>query len=298
MMVKFSEKAPQALLGLREIAPDVSAIVCDLWGVLHNGVEAHSDAIEALTNFKKLGKPVVLLSNSPRPSSAVESQLKAMGVPKACYDAITTSGDLAVDVMNTEFAETRYFHLGPQRDKPTIDGIASEQVVDISDADIVLCTGLFEDDGLSLEQHDDVLAKAKARGLEMVCANPDRVVDYAERRAFCAGALADRYAAIGGKVRWLGKPHDVAYRAVMRQIDNLTDMPYEKSQILAIGDSLVTDIAGANGVGFKSILVVDGLHKNDLKCTDTGLVLEAHLKAACLENNAVPDYFMPQLTWS
>ncbi|MCK5575678.1 MAG: TIGR01459 family HAD-type hydrolase, partial [Sphingomonadales bacterium] len=240
MMVKFSEKAPQALLGLREIAPDVSAIVCDLWGVLHNGVEAHSDAIEALTNFKKLGKPVVLLSNSPRPSSAVESQLKAMGVPKACYDAITTSGDLAVDVMNTEFAETRYFHLGPQRDKPTIDGIASGQVVDISDADIVLCTGLFEDDGLSLEQHDDVLAKAKARGLEMVCANPDRVVDYAERRAFCAGALVDRYAAIGGKVRWLGKPHDVAYRAVMRQIDNLTDMPYEKSQILAIGDSLVT----------------------------------------------------------
>ena len=295
MIMNFPYDTPRTLSSLSEVTYAYKAVVCDLWGVLHDGVSAHRSAVEALMRYRQTGGCVVLLSNSPRPSAAVESQLRAMGIPSECYNAITTSGDLAQQVMNSEFTKKRYFHLGPQRDKPTIDGIAALKVDDVVEADVVLCTGLFEDEGLSLEQHDDVLHKAHSCGIEMICANPDRVVDYAERRVYCAGSLADRYERIGGMVRWLGKPYDTAYQAVFSQIERHVSGECDLEDVLAIGDSLVTDIAGANHYGIDSLLITEGLHKAELKNHASAGGDDARLQVICRENDAFPNYSMALL---
>lgn len=296
-MVGAPVKSPHSLNELSVVASRYKAIACDLWGVLHNGVTAHEKAVHALKSFRNSGGVVVLLSNSPRPSSAVEVQLREMGIPADCYDAMTTSGDLAQRMMNAHFPGKHYFHIGPPRDKPTLDGIVSEKVGDMCDADVVLCTGLFEDEKLSIEQHDDILNQAISQNLNLICANPDRVVDYAERRVYCAGALADRYESKGGKVRWLGKPYAAAYQSVMDQIEKTMSKSIDVSSVLAIGDSLVTDIAGANSFGLDSILISQGLHKNELACELSGDLDREQLRAICGANQAFPSYIMAELSW-
>lgn len=288
---------PHSLSELSAVSSNYEAIACDLWGVLHNGVTAHEKAVHALVHFRNMGGVVVLLSNSPRPSYAVEEQLREMGIPAECHDAMTTSGDLAQRMMNTDFPEGRYFHIGPMRDQPTLDGIVAKKVTDVCDADVVLCTGLFEDDSLTLEQHDAVLGQAMSQGLMLICANPDRVVDYAERRVHCAGALADRYESKGGTVKWLGKPYAAAYHSVMDQIENVMSKAVDVSKVLAIGDSLVTDISGANSFGLDSVLITQGLHKNELACALTGAIDHEQLLSICRANEAFPDYIMADLSW-
>jgi HAD superfamily hydrolase (TIGR01459 family) len=258
----------QIISGLRELAPDYDALVCDVWGVLHNGRDAFSAACEALKIFKAERGPVILLTNAPRPARDVEEMFVRYGVPLDCYDAIITSGIAAREelALRSEAGTLAMFHLGPEKDQGIFEGLNVE-LVDAAKASVVLCTGPFNDEIETPDDYVDVLAEMKARGLTMLCANPDWVVQRGGKMIYCAGALANEYEKIGGEVIYYGKPKAAIYdnvRAVMRGAQHP----------LAIGDGMHTDIKGANTAGMDALFIADGVHGEDV----TELTLE-HLDA-------------------
>ena len=245
---------PQILTGFREIAAEYDALVCDVWGVLHNGVKAFEPACEALKTFRAERGRVVLLSNAPRPETDLKSQFAKFGVPHDCYDAIVTSGgaaraDLAERAKN---GRLRMYHLGPERDRGVFDGLAID-CVDATESEIVLCTGLFDDDVETPDDYSDTLEDLKARGLVMICANPDLVVQRGGVLVYCAGALAEAYEKIGGKVTYYGKPHTPIYKLTLAAAPGAR-------RALAIGDGLKTDIRGANAAGLDALFIGNGIH--------------------------------------
>ena len=245
---------PQILSGFREIAADYDALVCDVWGVLHNGVTAFAPACDALKTFRAQRGPVVLLSNAPRPENDLKAQFAKFGVPHDCYDAIVTSGGAARADLARRAAKgaVKMFHLGPERDKGVFEGL-DVVCVEAKDAQIVLCTGLFDDDVETPDDYADVLADLKARGLEMICANPDLVVQRGGVLVYCAGALAGAYEALGGPVVYYGKPHKPIYALTLAAAPGAR-------RVLAIGDGLKTDIRGANAAGLDALFIGDGIH--------------------------------------
>ncbi len=204
--------SPVILSGLHEIARDYDALVCDVWGVLHNGAHAHAPAVDALKRFRAEFGPVVLLSNAPRPVDALEEQFKKIGVPKDCYDAIMTSGVAArVDLAKrTEGGRLAIFHLGPERDRGVFDDLPID-CVEPDKARVVLCTGLFDDDHETPDDYRELLDALRNRGLTMLCANPDFVVQRGGQLVYCAGAIARAYEKTGGAVVYYGKPHTPIY---------------------------------------------------------------------------------------
>ncbi len=204
--------SPRILSAFREIAYDYDALICDVWGVLHNGEHAFEGACEALKTFRARRGPVVLLSNAPRPVADLEKQFSQFGVPNDCYDAIVTSGAAARNDLEARAQKgtVRFLHLGPERDKGLYDGLDVESV-DAAHAEVVLCTGLFDDNVETPDDYVDALAELKTRGLTMLCANPDLVVQRGGELIYCAGALAKAYAEIGGDVVYYGKPYKSIY---------------------------------------------------------------------------------------
>jgi HAD superfamily hydrolase (TIGR01459 family) len=249
---------PRLLTHFSEIAPDYDALICDIWGVLHNGATAFTAACAALKRFRDTQGRVVLLTNAPRPAKDLEEQFRHFGVPLDCFDTIVTSGaaareDLARRSVSTKLA---MLHLGPDRDRNVFEGLNIE-LTDAAHAKVVLCTGPYNDDVETPDDYVDMLAELHRRGLTMLCANPDLVVQRSGKLVYCAGALAEAYERIGGAVVYYGKPHRPIYDVVLSSLAGA-------KRPLAIGDGLNTDIKGANAMGFDALFVADGIHGEDV----------------------------------
>lgn len=254
--------------GLATIATGYDLLLCDVWGVLHDGTSAHPGAGDALTRFRALpeaGRPrrVILVSNAPRPWAGVQAILDGFGVPRSAYDAILTSGDLTRSLVAAHPGE-RLYHLGPERDATIFDGL-DVTLVDLPLAERVICTGLFDDTCETAEDYRGTLEAMKARDVPMICANPDLVVERRGELIPCAGLIAEAYAALGGAVTYAGKPHRPVYEAALVLAGGLDERaPPEPARVLAIGDALRTDIAGATAFGIPSLLVARGIHAEEL----------------------------------
>ncbi|HMN36457.1 MAG TPA: TIGR01459 family HAD-type hydrolase [Hyphomicrobium sp.] len=225
----------------------------DIWGVLHNGVRPYAGAVDACHRFRARGGRVILVSNSPRPREGVCRQLDQIGVPRDAYDRVLTSGDVSRALIGAHKGET-VFHLGPQRDLPVYQGL-DVRLGEPGDARAVVCTGLFDDESETPEDYRDCLAMCQARDLEMICVNPDIKVERGGRMVYCAGALAQAYEEIGGKVLYAGKPHAPIYDAALQMARDLCGGAIAAPDILAIGDGAKTDIAGAIAAGIDAVYV-------------------------------------------
>jgi HAD superfamily hydrolase (TIGR01459 family) len=274
--------------GLGEIAGSFDALFCDVWGVIHDGRSAKTPAVEALRVFRERRGPVILLSNAPRPAEDVEEQFARLRVPADCYDAILTSGMLARDDLARR-ANGRvlpFFHIGPERDGGVFAGL-SVRCVNAADAEIALCTGLFDDDTEKPEDYRAMLNDLKARDLTLLCANPDIVVQRGGQLVFCAGALARLYGELGGASVYYGKPYRPIYDAALDLARALCGL--EAPRVLVAGDGLETDIRGANVAGLDAIFVADGIHGEDVRemtpdaigalCARAGVSARAALRA-------------------
>ncbi len=251
------------------IAPFASAYsawFCDVWGVIHNGITPHDSAVQACGAYRAAGGAVILLSNSPRHSDGVAAQLDEIGVPRATYDALVTSGDVARTEMIRRGGE-RVFLLGPERDRPMLAGLDIE-LTRPEEAQVVLCSGLFDDETETPDDYAGLFAAMRARGLPMICANPDLMVERGDRLIYCAGALAKAYGEMGGEVIYTGKPHPPIYALARERLAEIAgDTP--DNAILAIGDGVRTDIAGAIAEGLDSVFVASGLHVRDMNVSKT-----------------------------
>lgn len=230
----------------------------DIWGVLHNGVRPFAGAVSACQNFRALGGKVILVSNSPRPRSGVEKQLDHIGVPKDVYDAVLTSGDVS-RVLIAGFEGQPVFHLGPERDVPVFVGTGVELASAI-EAIAIVCTGLFDDETEIPHDYDARLQAFAKRRLPMICVNPDKTVERGGRIIYCAGALAEAYEKLGGNVVYAGKPFGPIYEEAFHIAAQLTGRPVETSRVLAIGDGVATDIAGAIDAGVRAVYIASAVH--------------------------------------
>ncbi|MFO1123797.1 MAG: TIGR01459 family HAD-type hydrolase [Hyphomicrobiales bacterium] len=263
---------------------------CDVWGVIHNGYTPFSESVATLARHRAAGGTVILLTNSPRSRIGVEDQLRGIGVDKASHDLIVTSGDVTRDLIRKHGGKA-LFHLGPSRDHSILDGL-DVSLVEIPKAHAVLCTGLFDDLNDRLEDYDALLADLRHRRLAMICANPDKIVRKGDRILYCAGMLAERYAAIGGDVLMAGKPFQPIYDLAMTEAGSLRGRPIAPGEVLAIGDGPETDIKGAADFGLDALLVAEGI-------TDSAAGLdaaEASVKALVPGARIVAT--VRQLTWS
>ena len=258
--------------GLAEIAPRYDAILCDVWGVLIDGKRHFPHAAEALKKFRAQGGTVVLITNASRPDDEVRHQLYGMGLPADCFDDLVSAGELTLREIVSRKGQACY-HLGPPRDNGLFDeagrrlGAPLRRVAPEA-ADYIVCTGLFNERDETPQQYDPQLAPLVARGLEMLCANPDIVVAIGEDIVYCAGALAERYAALGGKVTMFGKPYAPIYAAAQERLARLRGAPVAASRIVAIGDGAFTDLAGAGRAGLDCVFITEGVHAQDLARAD------------------------------
>jgi len=274
--------------GLAELAGGYTALICDVWGVLHNGVTAFPGAVDALQRFRQGGGRVLLLTNAPRPSGPIREQLRLLSVPDDAYDAIVTSGDVTRAVL-AERPGAKVFHLGPDRDLSFYEGL-DMSFVGPDDADLVSCTGLFDDMTETPESYRGLLERLAARRLGLVCANPDLVVERGGHLVYCAGALAELYSELGGQATLVGKPHAPIYAAARARLSELG-----AERILAIGDGLPTDIAGACRNGIDVLFVTAGIHAADFGPVDDPDPERVGARLAAEGLSAVG--FMPHLTW-
>ena len=253
--------SPLLIERFEPLARDYDVLLCDVWGVVHNGVAAFAPACDALMRFRAGGGTPILLTNAPRPGVSVEHILDRLAVPREAYDGITTSGDVTRNIVESRRGRS-VFHLGPERDLPIYTGL-DVAFAPLESADYVVCTGLFDDTTETPESYREMLATMRARALFMVCANPDIVVERGETIVYCAGALADAYAALGGEVLYCGKPHAPIYQAALAKAAALRGNTAPLKRVLAIGDSVRTDLKGAAAFGVDSVFVTSGIHAED-----------------------------------
>ena len=267
-----------------------AAWLVDIWGVMHNGVRAFSPAVEATRRYREQGGIVILLSNSPRPSEPLQRQLTSLGVSEQSYDATVSSGDLTRHEL-AKHEGARIFHLGPERDLPIFKDLDLTRV-DAKDAELVVCTGLFNDETETPEDYEALLRELAGRKLTMLCANPDHLVERGHSLVYCAGALAQIYEEDGGKVIYAGKPYRPIYELAEETIARLAGRNVARSEILAIGDSIRTDMAGAVEFGLDAVFVASGLHVGP-----GGEGLDDLRLAELFEGRKAPRAAMPALAW-
>ena len=266
------------LNGLQSIAVNYDLFYIDLWGVVHNGISLHDRAIEVLEKLKKMNKNFVLLTNAPRPTIIVTKQLEKMGMEKKLRDHVFTSGQAALYYLKKKYSESNFFHIGPPKDFDLFSDFKNYKTNKIEKSRYLLCTGLFEDffDDLNyyknlLENHVDKI---------MICTNPDLIVDKGNKREMCAGSVAMVFEKIGGEVIYFGKPYPEVYN---QSINN------SNKKVLAIGDNLNTDIKGANLLKYDSLLISNGIHKQEIK--------EKGIEKVSKEYEAIVNYTQSDLKW-
>lgn len=245
---------------LDELIQNYDVLFCDVWGVLHNGIEAFPDACAILKKAREKGVTVVLVTNSPRPYKSVIEQLGGLAVPADSYDRIVTSGDVTRKLI-TE-GPRKILHIGDDRELSLYEGLDVELVEEF-EADGVVCTGLYDDNVETPEDYRELLEKLRARNLPFICANPDIVVERGEHLVWCAGALAREYGLLGGRTFIAGKPHYPIYDAALKLAEEERGQPVDKSRILAIGDGFLTDVKGAAQYGVDVLYVYGGIHAAD-----------------------------------
>jgi len=276
---------------LDELREHYDAVLCDLWGVVHNGQRVFERAAAALVRFRENGGRVVLITNVPKPRDPIPRQLDRLVVPRAAWDAIVTSGD----AIRAEFAARApgpMHRIGPQSDTLLWDGLGLE-LASLEDARFLGVTGLDDFDRQTPADYVERLARARERGLEMVCANPDVVVRLGEKLYWCAGALARDYEALGGRVVMAGKPHAPIYALARRELERLLGREVNDRRVLAIGDGLATDVLGANRNGFDALFVAAGIHGASLR--DGAQLDRAKLAAALAAEGVYARYAMAEL---
>ena len=246
------------LSSIGSFADQSEAWIVDIWGVMHNGARAFAPAAEACARFRQQGGVVVLLSNAPRPFTAVVSQLDALGVARTAYDAGVTSGDVT-RAMIAPWQGRPVLHIGPARDQGLFDGFALD-FADARRAEMVVCSGLNDDSKETPQHYTELFEGLVARGVAMICANPDLVVERGDKLVYCAGALAAEYARLGGAVSYAGKPHWPVYERALAEIDNLSGRPIARNRVLAIGDGIDTDLLGAHRAGLRSVFIASAVH--------------------------------------
>jgi HAD superfamily hydrolase (TIGR01459 family) len=244
------------------LAPGYDVALCDVWGVIHNGVAASPEACDALMRFRERGGTVMLITNAPRPGAVVMRFLDKLKVPRAVYDGIVASGDVTRAYVAGRPGDT-VFRLGPDRDTPIYDGL-DVQFAPVETADYVVCSGLFDDETETPEDYRPLLGQMRERNLFMVCANPDIVVERGHELVYCAGAIADLYGSLGGEVLYAGKPHRPIYDQALAAAEKLRGAATPLARVLAIGDSVRTDLAGAVGVGIDCLFVTAGIHAEEV----------------------------------
>lgn len=230
----------------------------DIWGVMHNGLKPFPKAVEACQVFRQGGGTVILISNSPRPRETAAEQLRDIGVPADCYDGIATSGDVTRRLV-AEYAGKTVYHLGPQRDLPIFDGLGV-RLGGLAESEVVVCSGLRDDERETPADYDQLLGESLDLGLTMICANPDLKVERGSRLIYCAGALAEDYGERGGKVVYGGKPHKPIYDLALALAMKLRGAAVPRHRIIAIGDGIRTDIAGASAQNIDSVFIASAVH--------------------------------------
>lgn len=279
--------------GLNTVADRYDAVLCDVWGVLHNGEVSFADASDALSRFQSARGPVVLISNAGRPQWAVTPQLAALGVPASAYSALVTSGDVTRVAIEAK-ASAPAWHIGPDRDTPLFEGLPVTLAQRPQDAAYVICTGLRDDEA---ETPEDYRAELESlAGRPFICANPDRIVQRGDRLIYCSGALADIYATLGGEIIMAGKPYAPIYEAAYETLGRLMGRRPAPERILAIGDGLPTDVLGARSAGLDCLFVTSGIHAADTM-DEAGAVVATKLDAFLAANDAQARYAMADLAW-
>jgi HAD superfamily hydrolase (TIGR01459 family) len=248
---------------LRDLVDGVEVILSDIWGVVHNGLESFPEACEALHTYRQRGGIVILITNAPRPADSVQRQLRKLGVPDETYDAIVSSGDLTRHFV-ADHPGKKIFWVGPERDSSIHRGLDAV-LGPLEQADYIICTGLFDDETESAEDYRAMLLQARERKLSLVCANPDIVVERGDRLIYCAGAIAELYRELGGEVVFYGKPHRPIYERAMALAAVRRGRPTSLDRVLAIGDSVRTDLTGALGFGIDCLFVTRGIHSEEFE---------------------------------
>ena len=279
---------------IEPLARGYDVLLCDIWGVVHNGVAAFPEACDALSRFRSGGGTVILVTNAPRASDAVVRILDRMNVSHAVYDAIVSSGDVTRGIVARRSGQ-RVFHLGPERDHSIFAGL-EVTFAPLETADYVVCSGLFDDTVETPDSYRDMLAAMRARALFMVCANPDVVVERGDTLVYCAGALADAYAALGGDVLYCGKPHAPIYDMALATAASLRGgrIPW-RDRVLAIGNSVRTDLKGAAAFGLDVMFVTSGLHAEHYGSRDAPDM--AALNKVFADSGVAPKAVMSGLKW-
>ncbi|WP_091737125.1 TIGR01459 family HAD-type hydrolase [Phenylobacterium immobile] len=249
----------EQIAGLSDLADRYDVLLCDVWGVVHNGRECFPVACEALARWRAEVGPVVLITNAPRPHGPIIEQLDSLAVPRAAWSEIVTSGD-ATRVLIASRAPGPAWTIGTERDAVLYAGLGLREQLDPEGAQFIAITGPYDDDVETPEDYRGRLTAAAAQGLPMICANPDIVVHKGEKLIYCAGAVAQLYETLGGKVVMAGKPHAAIYDLAMAKAQGLLGGPLDPARVLCVGDGLATDVKGANDQGLDVLFVASGIH--------------------------------------
>jgi HAD superfamily hydrolase (TIGR01459 family) len=258
----MSTSPPALTTHFATLAPRYDVLLCDVWGVVHNGVAATVESCAALVRFRNQGGTVVLITNAPRPGDFVQTFIDKLKVPREAYDAIVSSGDVTRALV-AERAGERVFHVGPERDLPIFEGLDLE-VAPIERADFAVCSGLYDDTRETPQDYVELIDAMRARKLAMICANPDVVVERGDHLVYCAGAIADLYAHAGGEVIYAGKPYRPIYEQAIARAQALRGRAVDHARVLAIGDSVRTDLKGAVAFNIDSLFVTAGIHADEV----------------------------------
>jgi HAD superfamily hydrolase (TIGR01459 family) len=291
---RHATRVPPVLTRAAPLLAFYDVIFCDVWGVVHNGVTAFRDACKALETFRSQGGTVILVSNAPVPKKRVADMLASRHVPMGAWDDIVSSGDIALEHLEERKFE-RLYCIGPRdRDQALFSALRARSV-ELADSEAIICTGLNDDQRETPEDYRDTLASALEKHLPFVCANPDLVVDVGGTLLYCAGAIADLYEHMGGKVYWAGKPYLSAYETAHRKAEGIRDANVEKDKILVIGDAIRTDMKGAENYGCDALFIASGIHRHE---TVDGIDLSATKLADLFTPNAPPAIgAMLELVW-
>ena len=264
--------------GLSSIVDNYQLFYIDLWGVIHNGIKLHDEAINVLKQISKKNKDYVLLTNAPRPKSSVKVFLEKLGMEKEISDHVFTSGEAALNYLKKNFFDKNFFHIGPPRDFDLFKDFKNNKLINIEKSDYLLCTGLFDDHDKDLIFYKNLLEKHLKK--KMICTNPDLIVDRGTTREFCAGSVAMVFEKMGGEVVYFGKPYPEVYNQSINNKDK---------KILCIGDNLNTDIKGANLLNYDSLIISNGIHKFEIK--------ENGIENTARSYETICNYIQTELKW-
>lgn len=251
---------------LRDLTSGVDVILSDVWGVIHDGVHGFPEACKALQTFRAQGGTVIMITNAPRPADSVQRQLRKMEISDETYDAIVSSGDLTRNFVASRL-EQLLLQIGPERDNPMFRGL-DVKFTTLENAEYIVCTGPYDDEVETEENYRGMMEEALKRNLTFVCANPDMVVERGHRLITCAGAIAELYRSLGGNVIFYGKPHRPIYDRALELAAEKRGGATPSSRILAIGDSVRTDLTGANLMGLDCLFLTRGIHAVDFEGLD------------------------------